>query len=86
MLFRSIAFENPERNGSTIDIPIASLDNKTGAIKETQAARYVRAALTAAFLVGLVDYDPVDRSNRIQTRSTGTDKEKKFFVRVTLKQ
>jgi hypothetical protein len=82
----AVAFEKPERNGSTIDIPIASLDKKSGAIKETQAARYVRAALTAAFLIGLVDFDPTDGGNRIQTRSTGSDNEKKFFVRVTVKQ
>ena len=82
----SIAFESPEKKSGGIDIPVAELDKSTSAVSQFQAARYVRAALIAGFMVGIIDFDPTVGGNKVQTRKVEGATGDKYFVRVTLSE
>lgn len=79
----SLAFDKPEMESENIEVPVRSLEKGKSAISEFQAARYVKAALTAGFLLGIIDFDPAEKKNKVQTRSVGDGDGKKYFVRVT---
>jgi len=80
----ALAFDAPEKKSGGIDIPVAELDKGTSAVSQFQAARYVRAALIAGFLVGIIDFDPTVAGNKVQTRKVEGATGESYFVRVTL--